>query len=76
MSVNYINWDMSDGRFWDPVSCNELFLMFDTSAHSNNGVPDVPAGEVLAHVRECEECFLACVEVSGIATTPVLHYDW
>jgi len=72
-----MQWDMSDGRFWEPVGCDELFLMFDTDAHVSNGVPDVEPEHVLAHVRECEECTNACVEVSGIsAGLPVLHYDW
>lgn len=72
-------WDMSDGRFWDPVECDGLFLMFGTDAHVSDGVPDVPVVEVLEHVRECQECTDACVTVTGAGTTlrpAVLHYDW
>lgn len=77
----YVKWDMSDGRFWEPIgdNCVDLFLMFDTDAHVSDGVPDVPVDKVLAHVRECQECTDACVTVTGAGTTlrpAVLHYDW
>lgn len=71
-----VRWDMSDGRFWEPVECNDLFLMFDTDAHVSNGVPDVPVSDVHEHVAECDECIAAYVMVDRTSPNPVLLYDW
>ncbi len=69
-----VPWDMNDGRFWEPVECTDLFLMFD--AHVSDGVPDVPVAEVLEHVAECDKCSAAWVTVSNLLGTPRLDYDW
>ena len=43
-------------NFWGEHPCDGLFLLFDTSAHVNNGEADVSADEVMAHILECETC--------------------
>lgn len=65
-------WDCTEYRFWAPVSCDGLFLLFDTSAHLCEGVPDISHDDVVKHVTECDRC-QACdvrvtVDVEGIAT--------
>lgn len=73
-----IPWDMSDGRFWEPIgdNCSELFLMFDTDAHVSDGVPDVPVIDVIRHVAECDACCDAFVMVNRTGVSPVLLFDW
>lgn len=41
------NWANDDHNFWGRLNCDGLFLLFDTSAHVNNGVPDVDSDAVL-----------------------------
>ncbi|MEU5258992.1 hypothetical protein [Amycolatopsis sp. NPDC021455] len=45
-----------DARWWESTGCDGLFLLFNTSAHLNDGVPEVQPGEVQAHIAECEAC--------------------
>jgi hypothetical protein len=52
-------------RFWDRYTCEGLFLLFDTSAHLNDGTPDVAAGEVQAHIDDCDDC-----QGQGVSVSP------
>lgn len=54
-------------RFWGSVECDGLFLMFDTSAHMNDGVPDVSSDDVVEHVKDCETCRDGDVRVSVLS---------
>lgn len=55
----------TDARFWDSYTwCDGLFLLFDTSAHINDGVPKVDASEVQEHIDDCDECKAHGVSVS------------
>lgn len=51
-------------HFWGDLKCDGLFLLFDTSAYANGGVPDIEAQEVLDHIRECGTCQEEDVRVS------------
>jgi hypothetical protein len=59
-------WTNADdgARWWENVGCDGLFLMFDTSAHVNDGVPEVALKEVQEHVKECEVCTEKGITVS------------
>jgi len=66
-------WNMDRGsNFWGVVDCDELYLMFDTSAYFNNGVPRVPHDDVAGHIRTCEDCQgegrSMLVDVNGLGT--------
>lgn len=43
-------------RFWDKFQCEGLSLLFDTSAHINDGVPQVSLSEIEEHEDNCEIC--------------------
>lgn len=60
-------WSNDVDRFWGSVDCDELFLLFDTSAHVNDGTPDVDSDQVLAHVEQCSACGDADVRVSVLS---------
>lgn len=49
-------WANEASHFWGRLNCEALFKVFDTSAHANDGVPDVSSDQVLAHVTECSAC--------------------
>jgi hypothetical protein len=67
MQNNSTVWGNDQAHFWGPASCDGLFLMFDTSAHMNNGVPDVSWKEVVEHIRDCETCSESDVRVSELS---------
>jgi hypothetical protein len=50
-------------RFWEHYTCDGLFLLFDTSAHINDGTTAVDASEVQAHVDDCTACRIGGVSV-------------
>jgi hypothetical protein len=52
-------------RFWEHYTCDGLFLLFDTSAHINNGTPDVSASEVQDHIEDCDDC-----QGQGVSVSP------
>jgi hypothetical protein len=65
MSETATVWTNGDGyyRWWESAE-DGLFLIFDTSAHINDGVPNVTPDEVREHIAECPECQAAGIEVT------------
>lgn len=65
-------WDDTEDRFWATLPCEALFLEFDTSAHDNDGVPDVSHADVVTHMTGCALCqdcdVRVSVDVNGIGT--------
>lgn len=53
-----------DGSRWWESAEDGLFLVFDTSAHINNGVPNVTPDEVREHIAGCTECQAAGITVT------------
>jgi hypothetical protein len=47
-------WLNEERRFWE-ATCDGLFLLFDTSAHINGGIPNVSAREAQEHIDECDD---------------------
>jgi len=64
MSNTTVWTNAEDGSRWWVSAEDGLFLLFDTSAHINNGVPNVTPEEVREHIAECEECQAAGIEVT------------
>jgi hypothetical protein len=65
MSSNTTVWTNADDfpRWWEAAE-DGLFLIFDTSAHINGGVPNVSPGEVRKHIAECATCQDAGITVT------------
>lgn len=57
-------WTHDEYHWWYPLTCDGLFLVFDTSTYLNAGELDVSADEVIEHVKECGGCQDADIRVS------------
>jgi hypothetical protein len=65
-------WAHEEEHWWGPIECDGLFLLFDTSAHVNDGVPTVTPDEAVEHISGCAQCqeldMRVTIDADGLAT--------